>query len=255
VTWDDYLAAITADSTFLAAAAGRGLDEATPCCPGWTVRDVIGHTGAVHRQKEQIVSEGRLDGQPGMSDPPERDLIPWFEEGAARLVRTLGQSDPGSPIWTWDRADQTVGFWYRRMAQETLIHRVDGEQAHGSVSPINTDLALDGIDEILNLFIGGVEDWGTLEMRPGTIRLSGDGRTWTVRSAAFSGTSPDGHEYRGLPMFVQRDGDGVPDATIEGDAAAVDLWLWGRGPLDDLAVTGDTDLVRLLRETAAEHTR
>lgn len=255
MTWDEYLAAITADSTLLAAAARRGLDDVAPCCPGWTVRDVIGHTGAVHRQKEQIVRSGRLDGQPRMSDPPESDLIPWFEEGAARLARTLGENDPGAAIWTWDSTDQTVGFWYRRMAQETLIHRVDAEQAHGSVSPIDPDLALDGIDEILALFIGGVEDWGTVEMRDGTIRLSGDGRSWTVQNATFTGTSPDGRQYRDLPMFVRSDAGDVPDATIEGGAAALDLWLWGRGTLDDLIVTGDTDLVRLLRETAAEHTR
>lgn len=255
MTWDEYLAAITSDSALLAAAARRGLDEAAPCCPGWAVRDVVGHTGVVHRQKERIVRGGLLDGQPDLGDPPAADLIPWFEEGAELLTETLAASDPATAIWTWDPEDRSVGFWYRRMAQETLIHRVDAEQAHGPVSPIDTDLALDGIDEILNLFIGGVEDWGTLEMRDETVRLSADGRVWTVRSAAFSGTSPGGREYRDLQMFVPSHGDDLPDATIEGDAAAVDLWLWGRGTLDELVVIGDTGIVSLLRETAAEHTR
>jgi hypothetical protein len=52
------------------------------------------------------------------------------------------------------RPDQTVGFWIRRMAQETVVHRVDAELA-AEVAPgaIPDDIALDGIDEFLIAFI------------------------------------------------------------------------------------------------------
>lgn len=255
MTWDLYLDAIRRDSAFLAAAAGNGLDELVPCCEGWTVRDVVGHTGAVHRQKERIVRERRLDGQPKMAAPPENDRVSWFEEGAARLVQTLTDTDPMTPIWTWDPRDQSVGFWYRRMAQETLIHRVDAEQAHGEVSAIDATLAADGIDEVLSLFIGGVGEWGAVKTSDPTIRLIADGRSWTMRDAAFSGTSPDGTVYDALPMFVVTDPVGVPTTTIAGEPGPLDLWLWGRGGLDDLIVSGDSALATLLRERAAAHTR
>jgi hypothetical protein len=36
-------------------------------------------------------------------------------------------SPPASrdPAGSWYTPDQTVGFWIRRMAQETVIHRID----------------------------------------------------------------------------------------------------------------------------------
>ena len=40
------------------------------------------------------------------------------------------------------------------MAQETVIHRVDAELAAGEpIAPIPDDLAVDGIDEVLERFL------------------------------------------------------------------------------------------------------
>jgi hypothetical protein len=47
--------------------------------------------------------------------------------GALRAeFRTRG---PALPALTWYDPDQTVAFWIRRMAQETVIHRIDAELA------------------------------------------------------------------------------------------------------------------------------
>jgi hypothetical protein len=35
----------------------------------------------------------------------------------------------------------------------------------------------------------------------------------------------------------------------------MDLWLWGRGPLEDLTVDGDRDLAATLRQAAKEDTQ
>ena len=47
------------------------------------------------------------------------------------------------------------------MAQETVIHRLDAELALGApIAPIPEDLAVDGIDEVLKLFVGyGSHAW------------------------------------------------------------------------------------------------
>ena len=45
--------------------------------------------------------------------------------------------------------DQTVGFWYRRMALETVVHRVDVETGFGVPRAVNAELAVDGIDEVV----------------------------------------------------------------------------------------------------------
>jgi uncharacterized protein (TIGR03083 family) len=256
MNWQDYLDAIRRDSVLLASAGRKGLDEPVPCCEGWSVRDVVGHTGAVHRQKEAIVRERRVAGEPESEEPPDDNLlVSWFEDGADRLVVTLAGTDPATPVATWYASDRTVGFWYRRMAHETLIHRVDAEQAHGAISSIDPDLAADGVDEILRVFMADVPDWGSATERERTIRLMSGGRAWVMRDAAFSGTSPNGKRYDRLQMFaVDDDHDGDTDTTIAGSPQALDLWLWGRGGLDELDITGNEDLVALLRETAARDT-
>jgi hypothetical protein len=53
--------------------------------------------------------------------------------------------------------DQTVGFWARRMALKTVVHRVDAEQARGAVAPVDAALGTDGIDEIFVIMLAG--DW------------------------------------------------------------------------------------------------
>ncbi|MEA2057251.1 MAG: maleylpyruvate isomerase family mycothiol-dependent enzyme [Actinomycetota bacterium] len=256
MNWQDYLEAIARDSELLAAAGRKGLEQDVPCCEGWSVRDVVGHTGAVHRQKEAIVRDREGGGDPEYEEPPGDDLLmAWFEDGADRLMATLAATDPATPVATWYPSDLTVGFWYRRMAHETLIHRVDAEQAHGMVTPIDPELAADGVDEILRVFMADVPEWGSATEREGTIRLIAGERSWVMSDAAFSGTSPGGKAYDGRQMFAIVDGhDDGTDATVVGAPEALDLWLWGRGSLDDLAVTGDEDLVSLLRETAAEDT-
>ena len=51
-----------------------------------------------------------------------------------------------------------MGFWFRRMAHETVIHRVDAELAAGlPTAHVPDDLAIDGIDEV-SRFFEGVDD-------------------------------------------------------------------------------------------------
>ena len=253
--WDDYLGSIRSDSALLAAAARNGLDEPVPCCEGWKVRDVVAHTGVVHRHKDAIVREQWADGQPDLEESPDEDLIAWFEAGADRLVTLLAGTDPATPVWTWYAGDSTVGFWYRRMAHETLIHRVDAEQAHGEVSAIDAALAADGVDEILRVFMADVPVWGSSTPRERSIRLTAADRSWVMRDALFSGSSPDGEVYDGYQMFAIDDHGRATDATVEGTPEALDLWLWGRGDLNELVAGGDESLVALLRTTAARDTQ
>lgn len=41
------------------------------------------------------------------------------------------------------------------------------------------------------------------------------------------------------------------DSTL----VSMDLWLWGRGPIEDLTVDGDPALVERLRQAAKEETQ
>lgn len=254
----DHLGAITDDAARLVAAARRaGLDAAVPSCPGWTVRHLLHHVGEVHRHKERIVRERLLvppeDWPPPM--PGDDEVYSWFAEGVAMLIATLAAAEPGTPVWSWYAPNQTAGFWPRRMAHETLIHRVDAELAAGAVTAIDEDLATDGIDEIVVVMMADAPAWGTVVSQGRIVRLAVPTRTWTLGVATFSGTSPDsGNTYENLPAAVLEAG-GDPDCTVAGSAASLDLWLWGRGSRDALRLEGDASLAEWLRELAAEVTQ
>jgi uncharacterized protein (TIGR03083 family) len=257
VDWNSYLQAIQRASDALVAAASLGLHSAVPSCPGWTVRDVVEHTGTVHRHKEQIVRQPVLDTPRSPIDPPKEGLIEWFLEGSEALLATLASTDPTTPVYSWYPPDQSVGFWYRRMAHETVIHRVDAELGHGVVNPIESVLAADGVDEILTVMMEGFPEWAESTPNDETVRIQCTDQpgSWSLRFITWTGTGPEsGTEYRDEPGIVFEDAN-EPTTTIRGTASELDLFLWGRGPRERLSVDGDASLVDRLREIAAEATQ
>lgn len=254
----DYLGAITDDAAKLSDAARRaGLDAPVPSCPGWMVRDLLHHIGEVHRHKERIVGERLLappeDWVPPM--PGDAEVFSWFAEGVAMLIASLAAADPETPVWSWYAPNQTARFWSRRMAHETLIHRIDAELAAGAVTDVDEGLATDGVDEIVFVMMSDAPPWGTVERQGRAVRLAAPARIWTLGVATFSGTSPDsGNTYENLPAAVLEPG-GDPECTVAGSAASLDLWLWGRGSLSALRVEGDASLAHWVRELAAEVTQ
>ena len=163
--------------------------------------------------------------------------------------------------WALDANHSSVGFWIRRMAHETLIHRVDAEQVAGlELAPIDEDLALDGIDEFLDLFIGFFsrkypEEYGSALQDPDCrpLAVSADGSTWTLT------TSETGVEVaRSSTADVAGSGPAsVPEAavTVSGAPAEVLLWLWVR--TDDAAVhiEGDEQALAQLKALRKEATQ
>jgi hypothetical protein len=111
-----------------------------------------------------------------------RDPVDWLSEAHARLLAMFARSEPTTPSYTWWPRDQTVGFWARRMAHETAVHRFDAELADGTPTPIKADLAADGVDEILGVTLAG--DWS--DEPDGTAT----GARVAVSTAAGRGRSP-----------------------------------------------------------------
>lgn len=256
MNWQAYLDAIRRESADLAVAAALGLDPAVPGCPGWTVRDVVGHTGAVQRQKEQIIRERWIDGAPDLEDPPDSGLVEWFRAGSDLLLATLATTDPDTPVHSWHPADQTAGFWYRRMAHETAIHRVDAEMGHGPVNPLEKVLAADGIDEILTVMMEGYPQWATPTATRDTllIECTDQPGAWSLAFITWSGISPEsGTAYEDEPGIVFEEA-AAPSAVLRGAAGDLDLFLWGRGLREACAIEGDVALVDRLRVIAADST-
>jgi len=243
----EYLSHLDADSHLLAAAAARGLEPMVPGCPGWTVRDLVVHAARVQRHKVEIVANGIVDVSPAHPELPEgTDPIEWFRRGADRLYRVLASADPAAPAKTF-AVEQTVGFWIRRMAHETLIHRIDAEQAQGYESPIDPALALDGIAELLEVFVTRIAPWGEFRPAEDTVAVAAADRTWVLQLGRVVGTRRD-REYD-LPAAVFAPGE--PTTVVSGDPDRVLLWMWGRATISAVDVDGRREIADALRAACA----
>jgi hypothetical protein len=104
------------------------------------------------------------------------------------------------------------------MALETAVHRADVESAVGPVTPIDADLALDGIDELLHVMLAdaGIEDVPGPVVGAGRVRVD------------IAGTS------------------------VSAGASDLLLWLWGRTPEGTIEVIGDEAGLRELLRGATQ---
>lgn len=244
-----YLELLAAEGTRLADASGDR-SRAVPTCPGWDVADVVRHTGSVFDHKVACIRLGRAPRGPEWSHGPDagQDLLDWYRGRLDALLGVLGALAPGDPAFTWYPPDQTVGFWQRRLAHETAVHRVDVESASGAVRPVEHDLATDGVDEVLDVFLDyrvgadPAEDVSGLAGR--TVLVRTGGHAWLVSGSPGNPTGP----------IQLRRGVGRADAVVAGEPSELLLWLWGRRP--DLAVTleGDRSVAAALREVLARAT-
>jgi uncharacterized protein (TIGR03083 family) len=230
------------DGNRLADVANGNLSLEVPSCPGWIVSDVVAHVAQVYEHKILCTTLG----EPPKPWPPEwpagRDPVEWFRDANGRILELFAQSEPTRPSATWWPPDQTVAFWARRMAQETAVHRVDAELAAGVTTPVDPQLATDGVDEVLERMLAG--DWSEDPDDAATgqrVAVSTGGRTWLITLEQDA-------------MRVSEDG-AAPDATIEVDPSDVLLWLWGRAPDDFVTFSGDEAMIRLTRARLAMATQ
>ncbi|HEU5156626.1 MAG TPA: maleylpyruvate isomerase family mycothiol-dependent enzyme [Streptosporangiaceae bacterium] len=219
-----FLDCLAADFARLRAVAPVDPAAAVPSCPGWTVADLTRHVGAVYLHKTMAMREGAEPATWPPEGVADEEPLALLDRAYAGLLDEFAAREPGDPTGTWYAPDQTVGFWIRRMAQETVIHRIDAELGTGRpVAPVPDDLAVDGIDELLKVFVAySVAEWGDyftdiLSGSPGrTYSVRTDGAAWRVR------TGPGTFE-------VDDDAGGEPaDVTISGPPMAVLRWMWNR---------------------------
>lgn len=226
-----YLALLRDDERLLAVAAQGNLDATVPSCPGWSVADLVDHLGHVYLHKVECMRQQQAP-DPWPPQPHGRDPLDWLSEQAAVLFDELTARGPASPSYTWHQPDQTVGFWYRRMAQETAVHRVDAELAAGAPTPVDAELALDGVDELLDVMFCG--DWSD-EPHPeltGRVQLRAAGRSWLVVLE---------------PEEVRLESGEEAEATVDGTPSDLLLWLWGRLPDGSVRIGGAGETAARLR--------
>ncbi|WP_327669120.1 MULTISPECIES: maleylpyruvate isomerase family mycothiol-dependent enzyme [unclassified Streptomyces] len=241
----EHIQIVDVEGQLLAAAAEEaGVDAKVSTCPGWQVRDLLRHQGAVHRWATSYVAQAQL--KPHGIDEHDTeldgaDLLAWFREGHRQLVDTLTNSRPDVDCWAFLPAPSPLAFWARRQAHETTVHRVDAQSAlnratHDEPVPITPEFAVDGIDELLT----GFHARGRSRVRsdtPRTLRVratdAGTDAVWTVRITQD-------------PPATERGVSGEAECELAGPAARLYLALWNRLPFPD--VSGDSALAALWRE-------
>jgi uncharacterized protein (TIGR03083 family) len=251
----EHLDALRREGELMAAAADRaGLAAAVPSCPAWQVKDLLRHTGYIHRWAARHITEGPAEVIDGPSEAEilrggaaDADLLGWFRAGHAALVETLASADPAVRCATFMPAPSPLAFWTRRQAHETAIHRADAElaagPADGPVPEYPPRFAADGIDELIMGF--------------------GQRRKYQPQSgpSASSGPSADAGPLRVVTadtgdawsvgaregLLQPRRETGAADAgcTVSGPASGLYLYLWNRvhAAKADVTVTGDPGLL------------
>lgn len=225
------------------------LTAPVPSCPGWSLSDLVQHVGMVYLHKAVCMRTGESPATwppPAALEEPPLDLLARAHD---ELMAEFAQHDPAERTFTWYAPDQSVGFWIRRMAQETVIHRVDAELGAGvSIATVPDDLARDGVDELLVAFVQyGSREWpeeygDLLTHADGrAVRVeTGDGAAWSVRA------TPKGVEIGTSDVECA--------AVVRGAPMPVLLWLWNRGGEEAVDITGETQLVADLRQILAAST-
>lgn len=215
-----------------AAAVAVGPEADVPTCPNWTVRRLVRHIGRVHNQVG-LSLDAAPDGPPPKAEQaPEDwdDLLAWWDVQVDTLLTKLAAKGPDSPAWTFVPGGDS-GWWARRQAHETAIHRLDAEVAAGVDHQLlfDPEFAADGIDELLTVLLARhtTEGEGTV-----LVHAADAGRAWLV---TLSGGRP----------AVSAATDFDADASVVGTADAVYRAVWHRP--STAVVTGDHTLIAALR--------
>jgi uncharacterized protein (TIGR03083 family) len=232
-------------SRFLVAVSSGSVSLEAPVvsCPEWDVSELVGHLGTIYC-RVALIASSRLTKAPDRNDlpaPPDGEArVGWFAEQRAAMLAALEDIDDETPVWNWtDDSPGSPLFWGRRMAHETLVHRVDAELSQERPpAQAMPDVAADTVSEFLELFLPRFEQ--TLrETAPGTIHLHATdvaGAEWTLTPRASG-------------PVVSRD-HAKADVALRGTAFELACWIWGRLPAERLETFGDPSVARRFQEIA-----
>ncbi|WP_203861555.1 maleylpyruvate isomerase N-terminal domain-containing protein [Plantactinospora mayteni] len=278
------LECLAADQARLRQVASADLAAAVPSCPDWTVADLVRHVAVVYLHKVECMRTGRIPS----AWPPDlsgEEPLALLDRAGAALRAEFDSRDSAALAPTWYDPDQTVGFWLRRMAQETVVHRVDAELATAQpVAEIPTDLAVDGIDEVLRIFLAyGSRRWpedftdvlpepevtvlATTGPAGWLVRLGPDGATVTTdRAAVRAGVAvaersapPDPAPGPATPsgrlLAAPPTSGGPGDNASSGGGGSPDDGLAGAGAAATISASPERLLLWLWRRSADDAVR
>lgn len=231
---DEYVAVVAREGAAVGAVAATGdLDAVVPSCPRWSLQKLVGHLGWVYNWVSEHI-EARAATMLNRDDVPrpprDQAVVDWYAEAHARVLAALRDVDPAEEVWGWAGIN-TGAFWHQRLAQESLIHRWDAENAVGEPGGLDSDLAADGVDELMEVIWPFQVAHATEPLPEGTLHLhrtDGEGE-WLCRIS----------EGRLEAERIHARGD----VAVRGTGEQLDLVLWRRIDPGDVEVFGDAGVL------------
>ncbi len=205
-----------------------------PHIEGWTVHSVLGHTGWICRYVDLclVADPTAAPNRAAVPEPPAgAEVLQWFAEGRSLITATLDTVDPEviRPTWT---GPQPARWWMRRLANEASMHRWDAYAAIGSPEAIDSRLAADGVEEVLDVFAAHRLQFDELDAAGASMHLHAtdiEGGEWTVHFGATDLQWQQSHEKA--------------DVAARGTVSDLLLMLWSRIPPSRLQLFGDATLL------------
>jgi len=141
--------------------AGADLSATVPTAPDWTLADLLGHVGGNLRAVEQAVRTGipvteperEVPGHAGPGGEHPAALDAWLASAAEAAAATLRSAGPDAQAQLWDIRWPTAA-WARRAAHDLVVHRADAAGTVGAAYRVDGGLAVDAVDEFLDLLSG-----------------------------------------------------------------------------------------------------
>ncbi|MFY1704557.1 maleylpyruvate isomerase family mycothiol-dependent enzyme [Micromonospora sp. WMMA1923] len=244
-TKDFWIGALRAEGPAFAAAVAEAPPE-TPVlsCPGWTVNDLTLHLAGLYRWVHSFAGSGATAAPPRREEtelPPGTSALQLWQQSYDQLMTLFDGLDPEAPAWNWAPQPKKAGFWPRRMAHETAVHRWDAQLAIAAGDPVEAKLAADGVSEVLDTWLPAGRRAKTGQWR-GVVQLTATdaAQEWYLRLRG------EGVALLDTDTILDHD-DHHARVQVSGTASDLLLALWGRIAFDTLSVTGDPSLLPGLR--------
>jgi uncharacterized protein (TIGR03083 family) len=221
---DEYLPVLQRTNARFAEAAAEtvlahGWRARVPGCPDWDLADLVWHLAEVQHFWAWVV-RSRAQDPSGYTEParrPDDELLAFLAAASAELEAALDGAEPAEPVWTWS-SRRDVAFVLRRQVVEAVVHTADVELVLDDLRPIPADVALDAIDEWLEVELpAALPDGPSAGAHPVVLHAVDADAERTL----FPGTRP------------------FPIAVLTGNAGDLLLALWRRVGIEVLTVDGD----------------
>jgi uncharacterized protein (TIGR03083 family) len=244
---EDLLEALSLDARRVIDVDPLTRDCRAPWLGEWNAVDVVSHLGRVQRWATALIEQpGTMVRRREVAQPPDgapvEQVMSWYREGVQPMLDAL-DGDREVVVQTW-AGEQPTRWWLRRLAHETAIHRWDVEAAvtnPARAHPIDAAVAIDGIDELFDVFVPLVAEKFTGATRTMHVHVTGSGEGGGEWLVSFGDDTVE----------IERT-HAKGDVAVRGPASDLVLLLWNRLPATTpgIEIIGDETVLDAWRETA-----